>query len=221
MTNIPARGQFITFEGGEGSGKSTQCQILAARLRKLGLNVVTTREPGGTPTAESLRAIILAGDVAPHGAIAEALCFCAARIDHLDTLIIPSLNAGIWVICDRFADSTRAYQGAAGAVDLAIIDRLESVVVAQDKPNLTLMLDLPVENGLARANKRRHPTEAPDRFESENLDFHLTLRKSFLEIASKNSDRCVVIDASKTPENVSDSVWEAIASNLIENPPAE
>ncbi len=150
-----SRGRFITLEGGEGAGKSAQARRLAARLGALGLETVSTREPGGTPRAERLRELILSGALRADGPAAEAIAFCAARIDHIDMLIRPALARGAWVVCDRFADSTRAYQGAAGRLGAAFIDRLEQVTVGEDRPDLTLLLDLPPEQGLARAATRR------------------------------------------------------------------
>jgi dTMP kinase len=149
------RGRFITLEGGEGVGKSTQAQLLAQRLRPLGISVVVTREPGGSPGAEALRDVILSGAAAPFGSAGEAILFSAARIDHIDQTIAPALEKGAWVVCDRFADSTRAYQGAAGKVDPALIASLERVAVGDVRPDLTLVLDLPVRKGLARAAGRR------------------------------------------------------------------
>ena len=148
-------GRFITLEGGEGAGKSVQARALAERLVLLGRDVVLTREPGGSPFAESLRKVLLAGAAAPYGPAAEALLFSAARIDHVDQTIEPALKRGAWVVSDRFADSTRAYQGAAGKIDKALITRLERVALAGRTPDLTLMLDLPAEQGLERAALRR------------------------------------------------------------------
>ncbi len=149
------KGKFITFEGGEGSGKSTQAGLLAERLRARGLTVVVTREPGGSALADRLRELILAPSKAPPSALAEALMFYAARADHLDKTIRPALEKGHWVVCDRFSDSTRAYQGAAGGLDPAVIDALERMVVGASAPDLTLLLDLDPSVGLARADARR------------------------------------------------------------------
>ena len=171
------RGAFITLEGGEGAGKSTQVRMLAESLRLRGRECVTTREPGGSPGAEALRNILLSGAVAPLGPMAEAMLFAAARIDHLDHTIRPALERGAFVICDRFADSTRAYQGALGNIDPARIRALEEVTVGDTRPNLTLILDLPATTGLARAGARRGAEKA-DRFESQNLAFHETAARS-------------------------------------------
>ena len=207
------RGRFLTLEGGEGAGKTAQARRLAERLRDMGLRVTLTREPGGSPHAEDLREIILSGRAARFGAGAEALLFSAARIDHIDTTIEPALARGEWVISDRFADSTRAYQGAAGRLDLSFIRRLEQVAVGERRPELTLILDLPPEQGLARANARRG-AEPADRFEREGLLFHAALRKAFLEIAGEEPARCVVIDGGGTEAQVADAIWAAVVERL-------
>lgn len=210
-----ARGRFITLEGGEGAGKSVQARALKQRLEALGLNVVLTREPGGSPHAEALREIILSGAAARFGAAGEALLFSAARIDHIDTTIRPALKRGDWVVCDRFADSTRAYQGAAGKLDPAFVANLERVAVGKDKPDLTLILDLPPEQGLARATKRRGTSDEADRFESEGLAFHSTLREAFLSIARAEPERCAVIDASADEEAVAAQIWSVVREKLF------
>jgi dTMP kinase len=207
------RGRFLTLEGGEGAGKSVQARRLAAALRDRGLQVTLTREPGGSPHAEALREIILSGEAARFGAGAEALLFSAARIDHIDTTIEPALARGEWVISDRFADSTRAYQGAAGRLDPSFIRRLEQVAVGERRPDLTLILDLPPEQGLARANARRGG-ETADRFEREGLAFHRTLREAFLAIAREEPARCVVIDAAAAEAEVAEAIWTAVVERL-------
>jgi dTMP kinase len=206
-------GRFITLEGGEGAGKSAQARRLAARLAALGLDVVATREPGGTPHAESLRELILSGALREQGPAAEAIAFTAARIDHVDTLIRPALRRGAWVVCDRFVDSTRAYQGVAGRLELAFIDRLERIAVGDDGPDLTLVLDIDAEQGLARAAARRGAAGL-DRFESEGLDFHSALRRAFLAIAKSAPERCVVINAEAEEEAVAAAVWTAVRERL-------
>jgi len=211
------RGRFLTLEGGEGAGKSVQARRLSNRLQESGLRVTLTREPGGSPHAEALRAIILSGEAARFGAGAEALLFSAARIDHIDMTIEPALARGEWVISDRFADSTRAYQGAAGRLDPSFIRRLEQVAVGDRRPDLTLILDLPPEQGLERANARRG-AETADRFEREGLAFHRTLREAFLEIARKEPKRCVVIDAGLAEPDVAEAIWAAVAERLGLNP---
>ncbi|GLS46313.1 dTMP kinase [Methylobacterium brachythecii] len=209
-------GVFITFEGGEGAGKSTQILRLAAHLRaRSGREVVTTREPGGTPKAEAIREAVLAGVAKPYGAFAEALMFSAARIDHLDQLIRPALAKGAVVLCDRFSDSTRAYQGAAGGVGEADLLALERVVVGPTRPRLTLILDLPPETGLARARQRAGGGEGEaDRFEAEALGFHQRLRAAFSAIAEAEPERCVVIDADAAPDSVEAAIRAAVATRL-------
>jgi len=208
------RGQFITFEGGEGTGKSTQVQALAARLQqRLGLSVVVTREPGGSPGAEIIRHVILSGAAKPFGPEAEAILFAAARDDHVRTTIAPALARGEWVICDRFFDSTRVYQGILGQVNDRLLSGLQRVTIGNLKPDLTLVLDLPVEIGLSRARKRRGQGSA-DRFESEDDAFHRTLREAFLDLAFRDPDRCAVIDAQGTPDAVSERVWRVVSEKL-------
>lgn len=204
------RGRFITFEGGEGAGKSTQIRLLADYLRSGGVDLTTTREPGGTPRAERLRDILLSGKIAPLGPLAEATLFSAARIDHVDRLIAPTLARGGWVLSDRFADSTRAYQGARGEVSPQLIDALERAAVGVSTPDLTFILDLPPEIGLARAKTRRGTGAEVDRFEAEDIDFHRALRKAFLEIAARDPGRCSVIDAAEPAEIVARNIRAVI-----------
>jgi dTMP kinase len=221
MAGASTRGRFITLEGGEGAGKSVQARALAHRLKILGLRVVSTREPGGSPSAEALRQIILSGEAARYGASGEALLFSAARIDHIDVTIEPALTRGDWVVCDRFADSTRAYQGAAGRLDREFIVRLEHVVLDQTRPDLTLILDLPPEQGLARAARRRTGRVAPDRFEREGLEFHETLRSAFLEIARAEPERCAVIDARLSEDEVAEAIWDVVSHRLADFLPSD
>ena len=208
------RGCFVTVEGGEGGGKSTQSKALVARLRVAGLKAIATREPGGSPLAERIRETLLAGTFQSLGTKAEALLFAAARIDHLDLTIKPALAAGTWVVCDRFHDSTRAYQGALGALDPGFLQTLERVTLAGTKPDLTLILDLPAKLGLTRAAMRRTAGAAPDRFERESLDFHQTLRQAFLSIAAGEPERCVVVDATQSPDEVEQAIWDAVSYRL-------
>jgi dTMP kinase len=207
------RGKFITFEGGEGTGKSTQAAMLALRLESLGLRVLLTREPGGSPGAEIIRHVLLSGAAKPFGPEAEAMLFAAARDDHIRCTILPALEAGQWVICDRFADSTRVYQGALGEVDQRLIKALERVSLGDLYPDLTLVLDVPVALGLKRATRRRGSAN-PDRFEAETIDFHETLRRAYLALAAEEPDRCVIIDAAAPKEKVARQVWKAVNSRL-------
>jgi len=207
------RGKFITFEGGEGTGKSTQAAMLALRLESLGLRVRLTREPGGSPGAEIIRHVLLSGAAKPLGPEAEAMLFAAARDDHIRCTILPALEAGHWVICDRFADSTRVYQGALGDVDQRLIKALERVSLGDLYPDLTLVLDVPVALGLKRAARRRGSAN-PDRFEAETIDFHDKLRQAYLALAAAEPDRCVIIDAAAPKEKVARQVWKAVNSRL-------
>ncbi len=205
------QGRFITFEGGEGAGKSTQVQRLAARLRADGRDVVTTREPGGSPGAESIRDIVLRGDADRWSPVTETLLMYAARRDHVERVIRPALDRGAWVICDRFADSTRAYQGAAGGVDPAFITALETYILEATRPDLTLVFDLPAEIGLARAQAR---AGAEMRFESKGMAFHERLRAGFQDIAAAEPDRCAIIDATAGIEAVEAAIWSTLTARL-------
>jgi dTMP kinase len=207
------RGRFITLEGGEGAGKSVQAERLAARLRIAGHEVVRTREPGGSPHAEALREVILSGRARLLGPEGEAMLFAAARIDHLDETILPALERGAWVISDRFADSTRAYQGVAGDLPADFVRRLESIAVGRNRPDLTLILDVPAEAGLERARRRRGDGEA-DRFEAEGIEFHRTLRRAFLDIAANEPERCAVVDATKSEDDVEAAIWSEVEKRL-------
>jgi dTMP kinase len=207
------RGRFITFEGGEGTGKSTHAARLAERLKAFGVGVHLTREPGGSPGAEILRYVILSGIAKPLGAEAEAMLFAAARDDHLKTVIRPALERGVWVICDRFADSTRVYQGVAGDVDSRSIRALERIIVGDTKPDLTFILDVPAEIGMQRAAARRG-TDNADRFESEALTFHEKLRDGFLMLAANEPERCVLIDATVSKDDVHDQIWRVVSQRL-------
>ncbi|QUS39988.1 dTMP kinase [Tardiphaga alba] len=209
----PPRGRFISFEGGEGAGKSTQIRLLADRLDTAGTRVIVTREPGGSPGAEIIRHVVLSGVGKMFGPEAETLLFAAARDDHVHSVIAPALEQGIWVLCDRFSDSTRAYQGRLGNVSPELMNAMERVTIGRLKPDLTVMLDLPVEIGMARAMARRG-NDAPDRFESEGVDFHQGLRDAFRQIAADDPDRCVVIDASRDVKSVASAVWLAVLKRL-------
>lgn len=205
------RGRFISFEGGEGAGKSTQVQRLAARLRADGREVVTTREPGGSPGAESIRDIVLRGEADRWSPTTETLLMYAARRDHIERVIRPALTRGAWVICDRFADSTRAYQGAAGGVDPRFITALETFILEETRPDLTLVFDLPAEVGLERAHAR---AGAEMRFESKGMAFHERLRDGFRAIAASEPERCALIDATGSIADVEAAVWAAVEARL-------
>jgi len=207
------RGKFITFEGGEGTGKSTQASLLALRLASVGIGVKLTREPGGSPGAEIIRYVLLSGAAKPLGPEAEAVLFAAARGDHIRQTILPALNAGQWVICDRFADSTRVYQGALGDVDERFIRALERVSIGNLQPDLTLVLDLPAELGMRRAAGRRRGAKA-DRFEAEDIAFHEKLRQAYLSLAAAEPNRCVVIDAKAPKKMVAKRIWDVVQERL-------
>jgi dTMP kinase len=207
-------GRFITFEGGEGGGKSTHAKLLAEKLEHAGIEVVLTREPGGSPGAEIIRHVLLSGAAKPLGAETEAILFAAARDDHVRATIEPALESGKWVICDRFLDSTRVYQGMLGQVDARLIRGLERVTVGETMPDLTLILDVPVEIGLQRASARRG-TGAIDRFEAENVEFHEKLRGSYAALAKLEPERCVLIDAAQAKEVVQDAIWRAVSDRLM------
>jgi len=206
-------GRFITFEGGEGSGKSTQAGILANRLTRAGRPVFATREPGGSPAAEEIREALLSGQVAQFGPLAEAVMFAVARGDHVDTAIKEALQQGNWVVCDRFFDSTRAYQGATGGVPRALISALERLTVGALSPDITFILDIPAEEGLARAHARADGAE-PDRFEGQELMMHERVRRAFLDIAEEEPGRCIIVDASQPEAMVAEDVWEAVLHRL-------
>lgn len=206
-------GRFITFEGGEGSGKSTQAGILANRLARAGRPVFATREPGGSPLAEEIREALLSGRVAEYGPLAEAVMFSVARADHVDHAIRDALQQGKWVVCDRFIDSTRAYQGATGGVPRPLINALERLTVGALSPDITFILDIPVEEGLARAQARADGAE-PDRFEGQELMMHERVRRAFLDIAEEEPGRCIVVDASQPEAMVAEDVWEAVLQRL-------
>ncbi len=207
------RGHFITFEGGEGSGKSTHAKTLAERLRSVGVPVVLTREPGGSPGAEIIRHILLSGMVKPLGEETEAILFAAARDDHLRHTILPALKSGSWVISDRFIDSSRVYQGALGKVDTRLIRGLERVTVGEAVPELTILLDVPATVGLARAHHRRGDNDV-DRFESESVEFHERLRDAYLAVAKSEPHRIVTIDG-RAPRNVvAERIWAVVDERL-------
>jgi dTMP kinase len=206
-----APGRLITFEGGEGAGKSTQIRHLAEALEQTGLRVVVTREPGGTPFAERLRALLLdceAGDRSPLG---DALLFAAARIDHVDSVILPALREGAFVLCDRFTDSTHAYQGAMGGADMRLLTLLDRIVLGERRPDLTLILDVPAGEGLARATRRG---DRADRFEARELAFHEGLRRAFLDIAKHEPIRCRVIDSTRPKPEVAAEIRQLVSDRF-------
>jgi dTMP kinase len=212
----PARGRFVTFEGGEGAGKSTQIRLLADRLDALELRAIVTREPGGSPGAEIIRHVVLSGMGKLLGPEAETLLFAAARDDHVHAVIEPALAQGIWVLCDRFADSTRAYQGSLGQVAPAVLNAMERVTIGRLKPDLTFILDIPVEIGMQRAAARRG-AGAPDRFEAEDIQFHQQLREAFRQIAANEPQRCVLIDANADAATVAAQIRTALRERLLVN----
>ncbi len=207
------RGRLITFEGGEGTGKSTHSAFLADRLKALGVEVVLTREPGGSPGAEAIRHVLMSGAASPLGAEAEALLFAAARDDHVRNTIEPALARGAWVICDRFIDSTRVYQGTLGHVDPKFIRALEKVTVGDLLPDITFIMDVPAEMGLARAQKRRGETP-PDRFEAESQASHQQMREAYHRLAASEPERCVIIDASEPKPRVAERIWNSVSERL-------
>jgi dTMP kinase len=214
VKRAPGRGRFITFEGGEGSGKSTQIKTLAQRLDAAKLRAIVTREPGGSPGAEIIRHLLLSGMGKLLGPDAETLLFAAARDDHVRTVIKPALSQGIWVLCDRFSDSTRVYQGRLGKVAPEFLDAMERVTIGDLKPDLTIILDVPVEVGMQRAAARRG-TGAPDRFEAEDIRFHQDLRDAYRQIAAAEPERCVLIDANTDAGTVAADVWAALRERLF------
>lgn len=208
------RGRFITIEGGEGAGKSTQVRALAHRLLETGIPVVTTREPGGTPGAEAARAVLLSGSGETLGPEGEALLFAAARSDHVDRLIRPALARGAWVISDRFADSTDAYQGTTGA-SAALLGELRRIALDGVVPDLTIVLDLPPRIGLQRiAARGRSGGAASDRFERNDLALHRRRRRAFLDLVEAEPGRCVRVDARPASPKVADAVWRATVARL-------
>jgi len=208
------RGRFITLEGGEGAGKSTQVKYLLSNLREAGVGAIGTREPGGSPGAEILRKVLLSGKLARLGSSAEAILFSAARIDHLENTIKPALAAGLYVISDRFFDSTRAYQGHRGQLDPSFMRALERVTLAGLRPDLTIILDLPAAEGLARAAARRSSGENADRFERENRAFHEALRTAFIEIAAAEPARCIVVNALRAEQQVARDIFKIVSDRF-------
>jgi dTMP kinase len=204
-------GKFITFEGGEGTGKSTQARLLASHLEQSGMNVVLTREPGGAPGAEEIRDLLVKGEPDRWSPMAEALLFNAARVEHWRRCIEPALKNGAHVVCDRFADSTMAYQGYVGGLTREAMAQLHRLALGEARPDLTLVFDMPATAGLARAAGRK---DAENRFERKGADFHARLREAFLDIARREPQRCVIIDASRAMDQVHSEVLHAVHSRL-------
>lgn len=207
-----ANARFITFEGGEGAGKSTQIELLGKALADSGWEVVTTREPGGSENAEAIRALLVSGAADKWDATTEILLNYAARACHLKETIRPALAAGKCVLCDRFIDSTTAYQGYAGGGDLRLIETLETRIVGDTRPDLTLIFDFDPLQGLARTKERG--TAHEDRYESKPAAYHQKLREGFLSIAGKEPVRCVVVDAAGSREQVHERVLAAVKDRL-------
>lgn len=213
-----ARGLFVSFEGGEGAGKSTQIRLLADNLRAKGHTVITTREPGGSPGAEALRHVLLSGAAEAFGVRMEALLFAAARADHLDCVIRPALARGDIVLCDRFVDSSRVYQGVTGNIEPPLMAALERVSIGSTMPEVTLVLDLPADVGLQRARRRageEAASAAPDRFEKEKLEIHEKRRQGFLDIASREPERCRVIDASLDQGRIASDILSKVVEVIV------
>lgn len=205
------RGRFITFEGGEGTGKSTQVRLLAEHLANHGADVVRTREPGGSPSAEEIRSLLVTGAADRWSPLAETLLFYAARVEHWRQVIEPALARGAHVISDRFADSTLAYQCYAGGLDKRLVQDLHQLAMGKAQPDLTIVLDIDVDEGLKRAASRR---DDETRFERKGREFHERLRNGFLEIARAAPERCIVIDGSRSVQEVSSAVRAAVTTRL-------
>lgn len=208
---MPGRGLFITLEGGEGAGKTTLASHLAEAFRQAGREVVLTREPGGTANAETLRALLVEGDTARWSPMAETLLMFAARVDHVDRLLKPALARGAVVICDRFTDSTRAYQGAAGGVAVDAIEAVRHAALGEFQPDLTFIVDLDPAVGLERTHDRG---EGETRFEQQPATFHQKLRQAFLQIAETEPERCVVLDGARPADAVAEAARAALNARL-------
>nr|WP_244475281.1 dTMP kinase [Rhizobium sp. Leaf341] len=212
---------FVTFEGGEGVGKSTQIRRLADALKTQGHDVLITREPGGSAGAEAVRHVILSGAAESYGVRMEALLFAAARSDHVETVIRPALDDGQIVLCDRFMDSSRVYQGITGNLPEPLIDGLERVAINGLRPDMTIILDMPAAQGLARARERANQSAeslkaVPDRFEKEELETHEKRREAFRDIAARNPERCRIVDASRPIDVIAGDVLAAVQALISE-----
>nr|WP_246707833.1 dTMP kinase [Ensifer oleiphilus] len=210
-----AKGLFVTFEGGEGAGKSTQLRLLADSLRSLGHEVLTTREPGGSVGAEAVRHVLLSGAAEAFGVRMEAILFAAARSDHVEEVIRPALSRGTIVLCDRFMDSSRVYQGITGNLEPAFVETLERVAINGVVPDRTVIFDLPATIGLDRA-QRRAGDDSPDRFEKEELETHEKRREAFLDIAKADPNRCRIVDATQSAEAIAAEIL-GLLENLLAN----
>ncbi len=208
------KGFFVTFEGGEGAGKTTQIKLLAARLQELGHNIVVTREPGGTKGAEAIRELILNPAGFNFSSMTETMLFFAARCDHVEKIIIPALEDGKIVLCDRFTDSTLAYQSALGKVSGDIIQKMANLILGNLKPDLTFFIDMEPAQGLKRAATRRG-SSATDRFELESLEFHKRIRHAFLRIASAEPERCMVLSGEQDLHVISDQVFKVFMQRVF------
>ena len=203
-------GRFITLEGGEGAGKSSQIQVVKDYLEARGIDVVVTREPGGTPVGQEIRNLLVSGDKDKWSPLSETLLILADRAAHLEQVIRPALADGKYVVCDRFFDSTRAYQGIAGGLGLEVIHNLQQPVLGTTLPDVTLLLDIDPEKGLSRAQERGGDL----RFESKTLAYHQTLRQAFLDFAKQEPERMVVIDADRDIEAVSTDIITVLGERL-------
>jgi len=208
-------GVFITLEGGEGAGKSTQLKLLEERLVTHEIDIVRTREPGGVPSAETIRDLLVNGETDKWRPLTETLLHFAARHEHISRLVQPALDRGQWVLCDRFADSTTAYQGYAQNIDLETIATLYRLAVGNLEPNLTIILDLPVEVGLERAEERGI---GATRYEKMGIEFHKRLRDGFLRIAANNPHRCSILDATQSIEEISEYIMALVEERFLSTP---
>ena len=206
-------GKFITFEGGEGTGKTTQSKHLARKLMDRGLHVMNTREPGGSQLAERIRKALLTGIDERFGPFADALLFSVARDDHLTKIVRPALSAGSWIICDRFTDSTRAYQGMLGGVSSEVLVSLEELIVRNTKPDCTIILDMPAEKSLTRVKARNNGKDS-DRYDMMDVNYHKQIRDAFIDISKRDPDRCIVVDASGTQAHVANKIWQAVQNKF-------
>ena len=212
---MPRKGKFISFEGGEGGGKSTQIEFLLEALKSIGIDVIKTREPGGSEGAEEIRELLVDGDSDRWDPVTETLLHCAARRDHLKKIILPALELGRWVLTDRFTDSTIAYQGYGHGINKKALKQLQQFIAGNIEPDMTIILDLPIKVGLERAEKRMKTQinakkNNEDRYERMNIDFHERLRKGFLSIAKNNRRRCVVIDTTRSIEEIQTTIEQLV-----------